>query len=349
MTGRRVFTVGYITMLLFLSVQAGLVFFLFLHQLNPLITTIILLGYWAIVAFLFSIVTTVQIKTRYDIPLHKLSNAAKRVAEGDFSTYLQPIHSVDKYDYIDIIFTDFNVMTQELGSIETLKDDFIANVSHEIKTPLAVVKSYTGMLKNKNLPENTRRDYMNVITRATDNLSFLVSNILRLNKLDNQEIKSAVEEYDLCRQLCDCALQFETLWEKKNITLNVDIEEKVIIFSYKEMLEIVWNNLLSNALKFTGSLGEITLMQTSNAETITVIISDTGCGMDNETRKHIFDKFYQGNESHSDEGNGLGLTLVHRVLEKIGGSITVVSELNGGSTFTVTIPRTVNNVGWYKK
>jgi len=330
--------IAYAGMLLLVGLQVGIIVFPGFESLNEFFKINIVLIYWAIVAAIFTYITNWQIRQRYDEPMRKLSSAAKRVAEGDFSVYAEPSHTSDNYDYIDVMFLDFNKMVQELGSIETLKNDFVANVSHEIKTPLAVIKNYTTMLRNKNLPVEMQEEYMDTIIRAADNLSALVSNILKLNKLDNREIEHPAKEYDLCRQLCDCALGFESLWEQKNITFNVDIEEKVTIQADSDMLEIVWNNLLSNALKFTSSGGEITLMQTSGADTITVSVSDTGCGMDRETVKHIFDKFYQGDTSHSGEGNGLGLALAYRVVDKLGGTLTVISELDKGSTFTVTLP-----------
>jgi signal transduction histidine kinase len=296
------------------------------------------MSYWAVVAFLFSFLTNLQIRKSYDKPMRKLGVAAKKVARGDFSVYVEPIHTADRYDYIDVMFLDFNSMVQELGSIETLKNDFVSNVSHEIKTPLAVIRNYTVALRNKKLPPETQEEYMDTIISATDNLTALVTNILKLNKLENQDIEPETEPYDVCDQLCECALQFESLWEKKGIVFQADIEDKATIHADRNMLEIVWNNLLSNALKFTPPGGEVTLSQTSDDQVITVSVSDTGCGMDAETQKHIFDKFYQGDTSHSGAGNGLGLALAHRVVEKVGGTLSVVSRPGKGSTFTVTIP-----------
>lgn len=334
------FTLTYIVMLLLVGIQMGIIVAPIFERYNPFIQVAVIMLYWVIVASAFLYVTNWQIKSSYDKPMRRLSDAAKKVAEGDFSVYVEPLHSPDKYDYIDIMFTDFNVMVQELGSIETLKNDFVANVSHEIKTPLAIIKNYTIMLRNSNLPEETRFEYMESIVKATDNLAALVTNILKLNKLENQEIESPAEQYDLCRQLCDCVLNFESILDEKNIELIADIEDKAVITADEDMLEIVWNNLLSNALKFTPSGGTVSLIQTSDTDSITVSVSDTGCGMDSETLKRIFDKFYQGDTSHSGEGNGLGLALAYRIVEKLGGILSVTSEPGKGSIFTVTIPVT---------
>ena len=334
----REFAITYSVMLLLVGFQAGIVVLPVFKRYNPFVQVAVVMLYWVVVALFFLYITNRQIKNGYDKPMHRLSEAAQKVAGGDFSVYVEPMHTPDKYDYIDVMFTDFNVMVQELGSIETLKNDFVANVSHEIKTPLAIIKNYTTMLKKGDLTEEARLEYMDSIIKATNNLSSLVTNILRLSKLENQEIETATGQFDLCRQLCDCVLSFETLLNEKNIALKVDIEDRAIITADENTLEIVWNNLLSNALKFTQPGGAVTLTQTSDSDSFTVSISDTGCGMDSETAKRIFDKFYQGDTSHSGEGNGLGLALAYRIVEKSDGSLVVKSEPDKGSIFTVTIP-----------
>jgi len=297
-----------------------------------------MLGYWALVTAAFTLITHSQIRRKFDLPMRKLSKAAKEVAEGDFSVYLEPIHASVEYDYVDVMYTDFNKMVEVLGSIETLTNDFIANVSHEIKTPLSVIQSYAAALQKDNLPAEQRKEYSQTIIDASGRLNALVANILRLNKLDNQDGKPPEEPYNVCRQLCNCALQFEDLWEKKNITFIADIEDKAMVQADESMIEIVWQNLLSNALKFTDPGGTVVLTQTSEKDSIMVSVSDTGCGMDSNTMHRAFDKFYQGDTSRSGEGNGLGLALAYKIVSQAGGILTVDSELGKGSTFTATLP-----------
>jgi signal transduction histidine kinase len=294
-------------------------------------------GNWALVSISFIYIIAKQIKNNYDKPMRKLGEAATQVAGGDFSVYIEPVHPIEKTDYIDIMYEDFNKMVEELGSIETMKTDFISNVSHEIKTPISVIQNYTTALRNENLAPELRREYTDTIFTASQKLSELVANILKLSKLENQRIKPVAEPFDLCRQLTDCALAHESVWEKRDINFEVDIEDKAVINADESMLEIVWNNLLSNALKFTESGGTVTLRQTSDEDSVTVSVSDTGCGMSEATIKHIFDKFYQGDTSHSQEGNGLGLALALKVIELVGGQISAKSELGVGTTFTVKL------------
>ncbi|MEH7320727.1 HAMP domain-containing sensor histidine kinase [Priestia megaterium] len=301
-------------------------------------------AYWAIVTLIFCLVTARQRYVAYGKPMRTLSKATKKVAEGDYSVWIPPHRKDGKKDYVEVMFDDFNKMVEELGSTEILKSDFIANVSHEIKTPLSVIQGYAMGLQKEDLTSEMRKEYTDTIIMASKKLSSLVTNILRLNKLENQEIQVSTQSYNLSRQLYECALSFEELWEEKNITFEADIEDRAIVCLDENMLEIVWNNLLSNAVKFTESGGIIKLIQTSDADTITVKIEDSGCGMSENTIKYIFDKFYQGDTSHSQEGNGLGLALTLRVIQLVGGRISVKSNPGYGTTFTVELNKHINDI-----
>ncbi len=295
--------------------------------------------YWVAMAVVAAVIIHQVSCAKYDKPMRRLSRAMRAVAQGDFTVSVQPVHKRNKFDYMDLMFEDFNSMVHELSSIETMKDDFIANVSHEIKTPLAVIRGYASALQRGNLSEEEQREYAATIASASESLSVLISNILRLNKLENQEIVPNAAPYDLTRQLSDCALAHEEQWERKRIDFDAQLEERVMILADESMLEIVFNNLIANAIKFTEPGGRIVLRQEKAGGDVVVTVSDTGCGMSEETVKHIFDKFYQGDSSHSREGNGLGLALVKRVLDISGGSIAVRSAPGEGSEFIVRLKR----------
>ncbi len=279
------------------------------------------------------------VKMNYSKHLQKISEATRKVAKGDFSVEIDLDETLKENSYINIMFRDFNTMVAELNSIESLKDDFISNVSHEIKTPLSIINNYTTALKDKDLPERIREEYIETVIESTDKLSDLVTNILRLSKIENRKILPEKKEYDLCRQLSDCLLSFEKVWEEKEIELVVEMEDRVIVNETFAFLDIIWHNLLSNAFKFTEKGGKVSLIQTSTDEFIEVRIKDTGCGIDEETKAHIFDKFYQGDTSHAEEGNGLGLALVQKIAERNGYEITIESEVNKGTEFIVKIKK----------
>ena len=312
-------------------------------ELNGFIQTLIPTIYWTAVAAGPTLFTRKKVKDTYEEPLHRLADATQQVAGGDFSVYVPTIHTADRLDYLDVMILDFNKMVEELGSVETLKTDFVSNVSHEMKTPIAVIKNYAELLQMKNASDGEKAEYARNIEEAAGHLSALISNILKLNKLENQRIDPEIESYDLCGQLEECILQYEELWDEKELELEVDMEEKAVIQADPSLMELVWNNLLSNAIKFTEQGGKVTVRQATEAEYVEVSVSDTGCGMSKESIRHIFDKFYQGDTSHSKEGNGLGLALVKRILVLMNGDIQVVSQEGKGSTFTVKLPRRMDN------
>jgi signal transduction histidine kinase len=299
---------------------------------------ILIISFWFLCAFISTFITSSRIYRWYEKPMEAFAKATNKVANGDFSVYIEPIHTTDKMDYLDHMFLDFNKMVEELGSIETLKTDFISNVSHEIKTPIAVIQNYAEYLQKKSVSENQRMEYAKIIEDNSKRLANLITNILKLNKLENQKMKPEAVKYDICRQLSECIIQLEDAWEKKNIEFEADMEDRAIICADKSLMELVWNNLLSNAIKFSENGGKILLKQTSTEEAIVISITDTGCGISENTMKHIFDKFYQGDTSHSKEGNGLGLALTLRVLQLHDSTISVKSTLGKGTTFKVTVP-----------
>jgi signal transduction histidine kinase len=294
----------------------------------------IFMGYVFFTAALFTALIGIVRYTSWNRPMRRLGEAARKISKGDFSVRIAPLRKDGKKDFVEVMFDDFNTMAGELESIETLKTDFIANVSHEIKTPLSVIQGYAHILQDDTLSLTQRREYAKTILEATQRLSALISNILKLNKLENQEIIPETKQYSLSEQLRRCALAFEDLWERKHINFDADLDE-LTISNDETMLETVWNNLLSNAIKFTGSGGNILLTLKEQDGCAVVSIKDSGCGMNTETQRRIFDKFYQGDSSHSQEGNGLGLALAKQAVELSGGTIGVESEPGCGSKFRV--------------
>ncbi len=286
-------------------------------------------------SMLVAVGDVVRRKIMVERTAQEILRATEKIAAGDFSVRLETRHVYEKYNDYDLIMENINTMAAALEKNEALNTDFISNVSHEIKTPLAVIRNYVSLLRS-DVDAETRRKYIQTITQATERLSDLVSNILKLNKLENQELSIEYENINLHDMLAEAVLQFEDAYERKQIELECDFEE-VELCSARGYLEIVWNNLLSNAVKFTEQGGTISVSLKKVGKTAVVCVRDTGCGISAESGAHIFDKFYQGDTSHAGEGNGLGLALVKKVIDLIGGEISVKSELGKGSAFTVTL------------
>lgn len=327
-----------LVLLLMSGVHVGLIVGINTLEMGNFEQTLSIIVYWILIAVLVTLWLGREMRKVYEEPMKRMAEATSRVANGDFSVYIPPLHTPEKLDYLDVMIMDFNRMVEELGSIETLKTDFFSNVSHEIKTPIAVVQNSAEMLKDTSLSVEEQQAYVDTIIQSSKKLSALITNILKLNKLEKQNIQPVMEEYDLCEQLCQCAFQLENLWEEKEIEFEAELEERAMIHADESLLELVWINLLTNALKYTERGGAVKIVQTSDKNGVTVSVSDTGCGMRKETMKHIFDKFYQGDTSHSMSGNGLGLALALRIVRMLEGSIEVESELGKGSTFTVHLP-----------
>ncbi|WKY47641.1 HAMP domain-containing sensor histidine kinase [Eubacteriaceae bacterium ES3] len=306
-----------------------------MDQVSPWIMVVTGLSYVIFVGLIVSLVTRYILYTSFQKPVMEIGQAARKVASGDFTAHVHSQRKDQRKDELEVLIDDFNKMVEELSTIEMLKSDFIANVSHEIKTPLAIIQSYATALQNENLQPEDKLEYTETIIEASRKLSALVSDILKLNKLENQEIIQT-ESYSLDEQLRCCILALEDKFNEKLIEFDVDLDEAVLN-SDENLLEIVWNNLLTNAIKFTPEKGTVKIVLTKEKGSITVKISDTGCGMDEESSRHIFDRFYQGDTSHSQEGNGLGLSLVKRIIDLVDASIAVDSQVGKGTTFTITL------------
>jgi len=292
-----------------------------------------------LLSVLFTLIDALRRKLTVERTARRIADAAKRIVAGDFSARVdKPSRFTNDESFFEIIDC-FNRMAQELSGVETLRTDFISNVSHEMKTPLAVMQNYGTLLQAPDLPEDKRIEYAQGVSNSARRLADMVTNILKLNKLENQQIFPKAEAFDLGEQLCESLLQYESVWEQEGIDIETDIAEDVQVCADKELLSLVWNNLLSNAFKFTPAGGTVSLTLTATEQHAIVRVQDTGCGMSAETGAHIFEKFYQGDTSHATRGNGLGLALVKRVVDIVHGEISVESEIGKGTTFTVKIGR----------
>ncbi len=324
-------------MMLFLNVLAasmGLTF----DADNIAVAAKLTFGNVLLITFLFGTADYIRRKITVDRPVKQITKAAEKIMQGDFSTRVPSIHGAGT-DGFNEIGAAINKMAEELSGTETLRTDFIANVSHELKTPLAVMGNYATMLQRPGITEEEKNEYAKAISEAARRLAQLITNILKLNKLENQQIFPQKSEFDLGEQLCESLLQFEDAWEAKGLEIETDIEDDVRIASDPELLSLVWNNLISNAVKFTPDGGSVGIRLKTEEDHVIVSVSDTGCGMKPETGMHIFEKFYQGDTSHATQGNGLGLALVKRVVDILNGEIAVQSVYGEGSTFTVKFGR----------
>ncbi len=299
------------------------------------------LTFWnvALLSLIFTVLDSVRRKFTVERPVKRIVDAAKKIVQGDFSVRVEPISKFGTDETFHQVIDCFNQMAEELSSVETLRTDFIANVSHEMKTPLAVMQNYGTLLQAAELSDEKRIEYAKGVADGSRRMAEMMTNILKLSRLENQQIFPKTAVFDLGEQLCECLLQFENVWERSEIGIETDIAENVTVRADAELLSLVWNNLFSNAFKFTEKGGTVSVTLSATEHHATIQVKDTGCGMRPEVGAHIFEKFYQGDTSHSVQGNGLGLALVKRVVDILQGEIQVESAVGVGTTFTVRIRR----------
>lgn len=288
-----------------------------------------------IIAFLVGIILT-SLLTRWFIePLKKVGEAMDRIAGGDFSCRLETKSSSKE---IKEIYSGFNMMANELQSTEIIQSDFVTNVSHEFKTPINAIEGYSMLLQGDDNLTPEQREYVDKIIFNTKRLSSLTGSILLLSRLDHQSIISNRAVFDLDEQVRKAILALESAWEKKNIDFDIELDETDYLGNEALMYHI-WDNLISNAIKFSPE-GSVIRIRLSNLEKHVIFkISDAGPGISEGAKSHIFDKFYQEDSSHKQEGNGLGLALVKKIVDLDGGEISVSNNDGGGCTFTVVLKK----------
>ena len=278
------------------------------------------------------IVTRLLSKIFFD-PIKELGKAMEKIADGDFTVHLTTKSSSKE---IQEIFTGFNLMVGELRSTEVLQTDFVSNVSHEIKTPINAIEGYSTLLQGDDNLSSDQQEYVEKIIFNTRRLSGLVGNILLLSKLENQSIEKDQTLYRLDEQIRRSIVAAEQGWVNKDIDLDVDMESVEYLGS-EWLMYHVWDNLIGNAIKFDPPGGLLRIRLFTRDNKIIFTVEDSGPGLSEKTKRHLFDKFYQEDSSHKQEGNGLGLALVKRIVTITGGTIEAENRKEGGCRFTVTL------------
>ena len=284
------------------------------------------------VCLLIGVLVTSRMSKYFFNPIKKLRGAMDKVAEGDFSVRLEEKSSKEIME----IYAGFNLMANGLSATEILQSDFVSNVSHEFKTPINAIEGYSTLLQGSENLDDDQKEYVDKILFNTQRLSSLVGSILLLSKLENQQIPTNQTEYRLDEQIRQSVVALETAWVQKDIELDVDLD-RVSYLGNEQMMRHVWDNLISNAVKFSPQGGMVKLRLTQKARKLIFTIEDQGPGLSEDAQKHVFDKFYQGDSSHKQEGNGLGLALAKRILTIEKGQITAENIHEGGCRFTVTL------------
>ena len=266
--------------------------------------------------------------------VHTLTEAMNAVVSGKSDVYIP----TSRTNAFTGVYEDFNKMAAEIAGVQRLRAEIADGFSHELKTPVASINGFARLLLDEDLPEEKRRKYLEIIVKESDRLAAFSSSNLLLNKIDAQEIIADKKPCNLGRQIQEIAIAMETAWSEKNINLSAELPD-VIYEGDANLMESLWQNLLSNAIKFTPKNGDITITLTETKEQIAVSFADTGVGMSAEVKERIFERYFQGDASHTGKGHGLGLPIAKRIVKLCGGKITVDSKEGEGSTFTVTLPR----------
>ncbi len=267
-------------------------------------------------------------------PVRKITEATKKVASGDLNVKVE----INNRDEIGALAENFNLMVKELNSIEYLRKDFISNVSHELKTPIASIQGFTKLLADDSLSKEEKQEYINIILEETTRLSSLSTNMLKLSKLENQKMITNRNKYRLDNQIRKAIIMFGEEVDKKNIKISLKSKE-IIVNQDEDLIMEIWINILNNAVKYTNENGKIDIEVIEEDKYVKVKIKDNGIGIPEREKERIYEKFYQVEKSHSSDGTGLGLAIVKRIIEMINGEISFKSEEGKGTTFEISLEK----------
>lgn len=338
--GLRFYFILFVSIAIFISTPiAELLSQVTANSLRVSDSTLSFLGYLFSVAYalIVGIIMSYLVSKIMIAPINKLQRAMNAVAEGNFSVTDMEESNVHE---INDLGQAFNVMMHELRSTEIIQSDFVTNVSHEFKTPLYAIEGYATLLQDDNITPDERKEYIDRILFSLKRVNGLIANVLLLSKLDNQAIVGHKQDFSLDEQIRQAIVMSEPVWSEKNIEFDVDMAS-VTYNGNESMISHIWNNLIGNAVKFSAPGGLVKIRLTEDDGTIVFTIEDRGPGISENSKKRLFDKFYQGDTSHKEEGNGLGLALVKKILDIAGGSIAVANVEPCGCMFTVKLPRRV--------
>ncbi|MNX10879.1 Alkaline phosphatase synthesis sensor protein PhoR [compost metagenome] len=295
--------------------------------------------YFGIGIFLFLltiVIVSLLLRKKEIRKINNIIDAMKRVSKGDFSVRLD----IEQYDegYEKVVAT-INEMVSELGTMETMRQDFISNVSHEIQSPLTSIGGFArALLQEEEVSPETRRHYLGIIESESQRLSKLSDNLLKLTALESAEPLFEKKQYRLDKQIQRVVLSAETQWSGKDLNIELELEE-ALIGAEEDLMSQVWINLLHNSIKFTKPGGWIKISMRKLGSQVEVQIADNGIGISPEDMTHIFERFYKADKSRNREagGSGLGLSLVKKIIEIHEGEIKAASEPGAGTTFKVIL------------
>ena len=329
--------ISYIVFLITVTVvvSIGILIFSKVKDFETSILAIFVLLYILFTALIFFIIDYIRRNIIIQKPLNDILDATNLISKGEFDIKLKPRHNYNNYDELDKIMININKMAIGLRNDEILKNDFISNFSHEIKTPIAIMNGYINLLKRNEMSKEERDEYIDKLYNSSINLSNLISNILKLNKLENSEIE--LNDVNLSNVLENVIISYDELINNKKINFDIDMDDRLIKYTNESFIQLIFSNLISNAIKFSKYEGIVEIKLKNKNDYIEFMVKDNGIGMSNDTIIHIFNRFYQGDTSHKTEGNGLGLSMVKKAIDRLGYKISIESEEEKGSTFIVDI------------